>query len=69
MYKNRENPKNPNVRIQNYVTKVQIYTRKLQIYTIYLQIYTIEEYKSDFTPRSENLRLLLARSNFKFKKN
>ena len=27
-----------------------------------------EEYKSDFTPRSEDLRFLLARSNFKFKK-
>ena len=24
-----------------------------------------EEYKSDFTPRSEDLRLLLARSNFR----
>ena len=77
MYKNNKNPKIPNVRIQNYVTKLQIYTCKLQIYTIYLQIYVYkscrsirsEEYKSEFTPRSEDLRLLLAKSNFKFKKN
>ena len=41
MYKNRENPKNPSAKIQNYVTKFQIYTSKQQIYTNNLQIYQI----------------------------
>ena len=75
MYNNREKPKTQmlefKIMLQNFRSTHVNYRSIQYIYrSLHKSCRSVrsEEHKSDFALRSEDLRLLLARSNFKFNK-